>query len=105
MDGFLLDLGRVLELRRAVAAAKFGAAAPVRAFAAEDVAAVARVARRQLVFAIEQVRLAVVPVLAAVRYWQCLLISCLWTGTQSKLHEATGICGRYPLLGSCAPPT
>lgn len=55
VDGFLLDLGRVLELKNAVAAAKFGTDVHVRTFAAADVAVVAQIARRQLIVAINKV--------------------------------------------------
>ena len=57
VDGFLLDLGRVLELKNAVAAAKFGTDVHVRTFAAADVAVVAQIARRQLIVAINKVGL------------------------------------------------
>lgn len=59
VDGFLLDMGRVLELKASLAASREGCcntAPPQRAFSAADVAGVAAVARRQLVFAIHKVR-------------------------------------------------
>ncbi len=56
VDGFLLDMGRVLELKNAVAAAKFGTEVHVRTFAADDVAVIAQIARRQLIVAINKVR-------------------------------------------------
>ena len=56
MDGLLLDLGRVVELKHAIAAAKWGSTVPVRAFSAMDVADVAQLARRQLRAAIDAVR-------------------------------------------------
>lgn len=57
MDGFLLDMGRVMELKASVAASREGhATLPHRLFSAADVAGVAAVARRQLIFAIHRVR-------------------------------------------------
>ena len=55
VDGFLMDMGRVLELKNAVAAAKFGTDVHVRTFAAADVAIVAQIARRQLIVAFNKV--------------------------------------------------
>jgi uncharacterized protein (DUF2342 family) len=55
VDAFLLDLGRVLELKAAVVASKVGSSKPVRTFSASDIADVAQVARRQLVLAINRV--------------------------------------------------
>lgn len=56
VDGFLLDMGRVLELKNAVAAAKFGTSQHVRTFSAADVSLVAQIARRLLIVAINKVR-------------------------------------------------
>lgn len=56
VNGFLLDLGQVFELKNAVAAAKFGASKPVRAFSAADVARIAHIARRHLIVAINKVQ-------------------------------------------------
>ena len=63
MDGFLLDMGRVLELKNAVAAAKFGSSQHVRTFSAADVALVAQIARRLLIVAINRVRRGAPPLL------------------------------------------
>ncbi len=57
MNGLLLDLGRVVELKHAIAAARWGSTVPVRAFSAMDVADLAQIARRQLRVAIDAVRL------------------------------------------------
>ncbi|BDA46756.1 probable squamosa promoter-binding-like protein 4 at N-terminal half [Coccomyxa sp. Obi] len=69
VDGFLLDMGRVLELKNAVAAAKFGTSQHVRTFSAADVALVAQIARRLLIVAINKawpaVARLVLPVAAA----------------------------------------
>ena len=55
MDGLLLDLGRVMELKQASAAAKTGASVPVRSYSATDIADMAQLARRQLRLAIDAV--------------------------------------------------
>lgn len=55
VDALLLDLGRVMDLKKAVRAAKSGSTGPVRPFAAADVAGVAQIARRLLVVAINKV--------------------------------------------------
>lgn len=55
VDGLLLDLGKIVELKAAIAAAKFGSAVPVRAFGASDIADMAALARRQLRLAIDTV--------------------------------------------------
>ena len=57
MDGLLLDLGRVLELKQAIAAAKTGTSVPVRSYSATDIADMAQLARRQLRLAIDAVGL------------------------------------------------
>ncbi len=56
MDGLLLDLGRVVELKHAITAARCGSTVPVRAFSAVDIADLAQLARRQLRVAIDAVR-------------------------------------------------
>ena len=58
MDGLLLDLGRVMELKRAIAAAKNGTSVPVRSYSAMNIADMAHLARRQLRLAIDAVGLA-----------------------------------------------
>ena len=55
-DGLLLDLGRIVELRHAIAAAKFGSSVPVRSFSAADMADMAQLGRRLLRLAIDTVR-------------------------------------------------
>ena len=57
MDGLLLDLGRVMELKQAIAAAKAGTSVPVRSYSATDIADMAQLARRQLRVAIDAVGL------------------------------------------------
>ena len=57
MDGLLLDLGRVMELKQAIAAAKSGTSVPVRSYSATDIADMAELARRQLRLAIDAVGL------------------------------------------------
>ena len=54
-DGLLLDLGKIVELRHAIAAAKYGSSVPVRSFGAADMADMARLARRLLRLAIDTV--------------------------------------------------
>lgn len=56
MDSLLLDLGKIVELKHAIAAAKFGSSMPVRTFTATDMADMAQLARRQLRLAIDTVR-------------------------------------------------
>ena len=68
MDGLLLDLGRVMELKQAIAAAKLGTSAvPVRSYSDTDIADMAQLARRQLRLAIDAVGLPP-PKAAAVAY-------------------------------------
>ena len=54
-DGLLLDLGRIVELRHAIAAAKFGSSVPVRSFSAADMDDMAQLGRRLLRLAIDTV--------------------------------------------------
>ncbi len=54
-DGLLLDLGRIVELRHAIAAAKYGSSVPVRSFNAADMTDMAQLARRLLRLAIDTV--------------------------------------------------
>ena len=55
IDGRLLDVGQIVELRRAIAAANFGSAVPVRSFSAADMADMAQLSRRLLRLAIDTV--------------------------------------------------
>lgn len=56
MDALALGLGRVLELKNAVAAALACSQEPVRRYAAADLAAVAATARRLLLLCMDHVR-------------------------------------------------
>ena len=98
-DGLLLDLGKVVELRHAIAAAKFGSAVPVRSFSAADMAHMAHLGRRLLCLAIDTVRRSLPPAqnrcmslpsigpdwFFAARLWMPGLVSA--TITQASLHR------------------
>ena len=58
MDALAIGLGRVLELKNAVAAAVACSQEPVRRYAAADLAAVAATARRLLLLCLDHVRAA-----------------------------------------------
>ena len=78
MDGLLLDLGRVMELKQAIVAAKTGTSVPVRSYSARDIADMAQLARRQLRLAIDAVGLPP-PRTAAVAY-NCAHAACQCSG-------------------------